>query len=173
MTWDTKCQSTLYTQNTTTEAVCPFCSTTNRFQGTRLSKIGNAPNDLRMTLNIYLTCQTYPVYTEYVPPRPKFWSVSLYGQLILRHKVVENWKCIEWPLSDLEQLSKHPAYFEYFPPRARISLRFALRWLLFRIITFLVSLYVTRVNLKFWGKSLNLEIKLSNPTQYFCDDNWE
>ncbi len=37
----------------------------------------NAPNDLKMNFN----SQKYPVNTKQLPPRPKFWSGSLYGIL--------------------------------------------------------------------------------------------
>ena len=33
--------------------------------------------------------QRYPVYTNYVPPRPTFWSVLLHGQPFSKHKVFE------------------------------------------------------------------------------------
>ncbi len=59
----------------------------DHFRDTKLSIIGNTPNNLRMTLE---TCQKYPVYIKYLPPRYKFLSVSLYDQLFSRYKVVEN-----------------------------------------------------------------------------------
>ena len=50
-------ESTLYTPNTHPwgHKFTPFCSTTRHFWDTRLSKIGNAPNDTRMTLGTWLT----------------------------------------------------------------------------------------------------------------------
>ncbi len=65
-----------------------FCSTGRRFWDTRLSKVRNAPNDLRMTLPF--KCQKYPVYTKYLHQRPKFWSVPLYNHAFLKYKVVNN-----------------------------------------------------------------------------------
>ncbi len=46
-----------------------------------------------------------PVFTEYSPPKPKFYSVSLYDQPFLRYTVVENQKCTKWPHNDLEHLT--------------------------------------------------------------------
>ena len=41
-------------------------------------EIENALNYLRLTLNI--NSQKYPLYTEYIFPRPKFHSISLYNE---------------------------------------------------------------------------------------------
>ena len=68
-----------------------FLSKTCRFLDTRLLKIGNAPNDPRMTLTTLLS--KYPLYTECSPPRLKLYSISLYSQPFSRYKLVENWKC--------------------------------------------------------------------------------
>ena len=56
-----------------------FCSTTRHFRDTRLLKIGNAPNDPRMTLTSPLNCQKYPVpvYTEFSPNFTPFRFLSL------------------------------------------------------------------------------------------------
>ncbi len=51
-----------------------------------------------------LNCQKYPVYTEYLPPRPKFSSVLLYNPLFSRYKAVENQKCTNWPWTDLSKV---------------------------------------------------------------------
>ncbi len=54
-----------------------FCSTPSRFRDTRLPKIANSPNGVRLTLN--MSRSKYCVY-HVLPPRPKFWSFSLYDQ---------------------------------------------------------------------------------------------
>ncbi len=53
-----------------------FCSTTRQIQDTKLlrRKKGNALNDLGIIINTF-NGQKYSVYTEHLPPRPKFWSV--------------------------------------------------------------------------------------------------
>ena len=53
----------------------PFCCTTSHFRDTRLQKMGNARNDLRMTLNTSLS--KFPICIECLSLRPKFHSVSL------------------------------------------------------------------------------------------------
>ena len=80
-------KSTLYTVST--YALGPnFWSVSHHGQPfpTRLSKIGN---DLE---HLSAQGQTCPIYTKYLPERPHLWSVSLYDQLFLRYKVVENLK---------------------------------------------------------------------------------
>ena len=54
----------------------PFHRTTSHFPDTKSSKIGNALNGPNWTWT--LNSQKYPVYTDYLHQRPKFWSVSLY-----------------------------------------------------------------------------------------------
>ena len=44
-------------------------------------------------------CQTYPVYTKFLPPRPKFWSVSPAVFEIQGCRI-----CTEWPQNDREYL---------------------------------------------------------------------
>ena len=98
--------STLYTLNTYPRGqnFTPSRSTTRLFRDTRLSKIGNTPNDPRTTLTTY-NCHKHPVYIESLPPRPKFHSVSLYELSFSRYKVVESRKCTEWPQNDLNHLT--------------------------------------------------------------------
>ncbi len=52
------------------------------------------------------------------------------------YKVVENQKTTEQPKNDLNHFKcqKLPLYAEHLPPEAHISLRFALRSLVFQII---------------------------------------
>ncbi len=76
-------KSSLYTLNIYPEGpnFHRVSSTTSRLRDTRLSKIGYAPNDLILTywtwtLN-HVICQRYPVYTDYLPPRPKFHSFAI------------------------------------------------------------------------------------------------
>ncbi len=52
--------------------ITPFCSKTSSFRDTRVSKIRNAPNDLRITLS---TCHKYQAYAKYFPLKDIF-SVS-------------------------------------------------------------------------------------------------
>ena len=61
-------------------------------------------------------CQKYPAYTEYLPPRHKFHSISLYDHLFSRYKVDKSQKCTEW----LQALNcqKYLAYIEYSPLRS-------------------------------------------------------
>ena len=44
-----------------------FCSEARLFRDTRFSKIGNAPNDLIMTLNTKMS--KVPVHIKYLPPK--------------------------------------------------------------------------------------------------------
>ncbi len=55
--------------------VCEFRCMKGHFRDTRLSKI------IRQLSN-------EPLYTKYLPPRLKFWSLSIYDQAFSRHKVV-------------------------------------------------------------------------------------
>ncbi len=91
-------------------------------------KVGNVPNHLWLTLNINHLNVQCDLHSLSIPPKPKFWSVSLYDQRFARHKVVENQKnqkCTEWPQTDpkcsnakitLHTLSPHPrgTYFGTF-----------------------------------------------------------
>ncbi len=55
-----------------------------------------------------LNSQKYSIYTKYLPLRYKFLSVSLYALPFPRYKVVnmvKNWKCTEWPQTELEHLT--------------------------------------------------------------------
>ena len=66
---------------------------------------------------------------------PIFYSVSLYDQSFSRYKVVENPKRPEWPQNDITHLSvKSSLYTLNTHPDVQISLLFALRSLVFRII---------------------------------------
>ena len=90
--------------------VCVF------FLDTRLPKIGNALNNPELNLNP----QQSKVLTEYLPLRPKFWSVLLYDQTFSRHKVVKNrinGKFTEWPQAYPEHLTAltFPLYTKYLP----------------------------------------------------------
>ena len=63
-----------------------------RFRDSRLSKIGNAPNDPTPQA---LNCQKYNVYTEYSPPNLTLRLSRSMTNRFSRYKVVENRKCIE------------------------------------------------------------------------------
>ena len=52
-----------------------------------------------------LNSQKYYIYTKYLPLRSTFSSVLLYNQRFSRYKVAENWKCTEWPQTELEHLT--------------------------------------------------------------------
>ncbi len=66
-------------------------STTSCFGDKRLSEIGNAPNDFRMTLSTYPSRVSCIHDVIKVPLRAKFcWFISLYDQLFSRYKVVES-----------------------------------------------------------------------------------
>ena len=109
-----------------------FRSKTCSPQDTRLSKIGNAPNDPEWPQVV--NCQKYPAYTEYSHPRPKFHSVWLYDEPCLRYKVDENRKCTQWPQNDLNHLSvKSTLSTLNTHPRAKISLFFTLWPAIFEI----------------------------------------
>ncbi len=74
---------------------CSFGSTTSHFIDGRISKIQNAPKLLKIRkIGNVLEGQKYPVYAKYLPPRPNFWSISLYAHPVSRYKVVENQKKI-------------------------------------------------------------------------------
>ncbi len=63
---------------------------TSYFQDTMLLKIRIMhwlTSDWPWTLN----GQKYAVYGKHLTARPKFWSVSLYGQPFLRYTIAENW----------------------------------------------------------------------------------
>ena len=97
-------KSILYTLNT----YCwgpnfgPFCSMVSRFRDTtctRLVKMHQMTPHWTWTFN----GQKYSIYTQHLSQRPKFWSVSLYGQPFPRYnmyKVGENWKSTEWPQTE-------------------------------------------------------------------------
>ena len=126
-------KSTLYTLN-----IYPwgpnfhlFHSTTNRFQDTKLLKIGNALNDL-ITDRKHLTVKSILYWT--FTSEAEISSVSLYNQPFLRYKVVKNQKCIKWPPNDLEHLlSIVPCIHWIFIPNAQIFIRFALWLIVFEI----------------------------------------
>ena len=75
-------KSTLYTLNwilPQTPKLRSFYSMTSRLQGSRLSKIGNAPNDPGWAWT--RKYQKYPVYIKYLLLRPNFHSVSLHFKM--------------------------------------------------------------------------------------------
>ncbi len=45
------------------------------------------------------------LYILHIPPRPKFWSVSLYDYPFLRYNVVKNRKWTEWPNTEIEKIT--------------------------------------------------------------------
>ncbi len=59
------------------------CCTTSCFRDTRLRKIGNAPNELRLTLNIWLS--QYHVFTEYFTTRPNCGPVCSTTSVFANH----------------------------------------------------------------------------------------
>ena len=86
-------------------------------------------SEMHMTLEWHwtLNCRKCLVYSEYVPPRPTFSSVSCYKQPFSRYKVVENQKCTELPQAALEHLTVTSTLYTFNTyPEAQISLRFAL-----------------------------------------------
>ncbi len=94
--WTHNDQRTLYTGIVNTYPCGPnighFRSTSSRFRGTRLSKIGIMLNDLRKTTNTLLWKVPCAHYINTYPLGPKFRSVLLCDQPFLRHKDVENRK---------------------------------------------------------------------------------
>ena len=86
-----------------------------------LSKIGNAPNDLRLTLNTW--CQKYPIYIKYLPrganfgsfcsSTSRFWdtSFSKIGNAV--HRMAS-----KWPWTHNGQ--KYPTCTKYLPPRPKV-----------------------------------------------------
>ena len=55
-----------------------------------------------------LNSQKYLMYTEHLPLRPRFWSISLYDQPFPRYKlykVGKNRKCNDWPQINLQHLT--------------------------------------------------------------------
>ncbi len=97
-----------------------FCSTTNHFWDASLSKIGNSPNDFRMTFEHWTVKGTRTLHTGSAPrevhtQRSKFYSTSLYDQPFLRYKTWKIEKCTEWPQIDLEHLTvkKYPIYIKH------------------------------------------------------------
>ena len=63
----------------------PFRSTTSRFRDTRLSKFEMHPK-----WSWRLNSQKYLAYSNYLPQRPTFWSLSLYDQPISRYGTCYN-----------------------------------------------------------------------------------
>ncbi len=98
-------------------------------------KIGNAPNDPRMTLSTY--CQKYTVCTKCSCPSIKFHSVSFYDQPFSRymHKLVETWTCTEWPQNDLKHLTdkSYPVHTDYSAPSPKSHCFASLRPAVFEI----------------------------------------
>ena len=99
----------------------------------KIRKIGNAPNPLKVTLNIWQT-KVSCIHKVSTPKdqRTKFWSVLLYDQLFLRYMDVENRKsrkCTEWPQNDFEHLRVKGTLctLSTLPLRPKILMRFAVR----------------------------------------------
>ncbi len=90
--------------------VRPFRSTNSHFQDTRLLKIGNVSNDLRLTLKSYF------IYTKYLRD-PIFRPFCSTTSLFSRYKVAKNLKCIEWPQNDIKHLKVKSTYIKYLPTR--------------------------------------------------------
>ncbi len=89
----------------------PFCSTTSRFWETKLSKIGNTPNDLE-----YLTVKSTLYKLNTYLGIPYFYPILLYyDHPFSRYQDAESRKCIEWPQTDLTVKSTlyalHTGYF--------------------------------------------------------------
>ncbi len=80
----------------------------------------------------YLTLKS-TLYTINIHPGFQFHSVSLIEKPFLRYNVVKNRKCTQWPQNDLNHLTVQSIYWT-LTPEAQISLRFALRSLVFQII---------------------------------------
>ncbi len=107
--WPWRLKSTLFTVNTYPRSpiVVRFTLWTAIFkmQGCRNSEklqMHHLTSDWLWTLS----GQKYPVYGKYLCPRPKLWSLYLYGQPVRRNKVCRKCeKCTEWPQTDLEQLT--------------------------------------------------------------------
>ncbi len=70
--------------------------------------------------DLELNCKKYPVCTEYLSLRPKFWPIVVYNQPFSRYTGAENQKCTEWPRNDLEHLpcncQNYPVYTRCLPP---------------------------------------------------------
>ncbi len=112
-------KSTLYTLNAYRwdPNFVPFRSTISSFRDTTCISLPKSEMH-RMTPNWTwtLNSQKYSMYTKYLPLRPKFWSVSLYDQLFLRHnmyKIGENRKSTEWLQTDLEHLTVKRTLYIY------------------------------------------------------------
>ncbi len=96
-----------------------------------LLKNRNAPDDLRMTLN--LKCQKCPVYIKYlnVPRRSNFLSVWLYGQ---DTQLLKIGNATNDPKTNLENLRvKIPCIYKVPNSKAQLFVRFALWPAVFKI----------------------------------------
>ncbi len=114
--------SILYTVNTH-PTISPFYLTTSHLRDTRLSKIGNAPNDPRMTLNTSVV--TVPCIHWIPTPKTQIsihfalwpamfemqgcWKSEIDSVLLYkpfsRYNVFKNRKCTEWTENDLNHLT--------------------------------------------------------------------
>ncbi len=102
----------------------PFCSTTSHFRDTRLLKIwkiGNARNNLK--INTQQPQSTLHTLSTYPSPRAKFWSVSLYCQLVSRCTMLsKNRKYTQWPiLAQTKHLTEKSTLYTVSIPPPRCS----------------------------------------------------
>ncbi len=76
----------------------------SKIQGCQISEMHRVTPNWTWTLN----SQKYLMYTEHLPLRPRFWSISLYDQPFPRYKlykVGKNRKCNDWPQINLQHLT--------------------------------------------------------------------
>ena len=115
-----QCVYTKYKLPPRSKLISPFCSMGSHFWDTGLLKIGNAPNDPRLTLNTSTVKSS--LNTMYTPSTCTYlsalnlclvWSMtSVSFEILFFFQIfspvsqyrVESRKCVEWPQSDLEYL---------------------------------------------------------------------
>ncbi len=125
--WILNCQKYPNSEHLAVFGGCFSLAQLSCFARLQKSEMHRITSELSWTLN----CPN-PVYTEYLPPKNKCWSVSLYGQPYSRYKVAENRKCTEWPQTFNTWLSKVHCIHWILIPEVQIFIDFALRPARFR-----------------------------------------
>ncbi len=105
----------------------PFCCMTSHFRDTSLSKIGNAPTDLRLPVK---RSKFSSMHWILCPRATVFFRFTLYEQPLSRYNVVENGKRTDWHQTDLGHWTvKTHQYALMIPrPEAQSFNRFALTY---------------------------------------------
>ncbi len=146
-------------------------STSRHFQDKRFSKIGNAPNDPRITFK-HLTVNS-TLYTLTTHPdaqillcfalRPAAFEIQGFRKSKM-HRMTPEWPYAINCKRALYTLDTHPRGPNFTPFRST-GARFPANWGFW---------FPHRV--QWWNLEIRLELatqNCKNPKQYFCEDNWE